>query len=618
MKKTALLFIVMATISYGTQAQHPEWTQPMGDALNKVQWMQQSDFGMVICGTKFGIYAIDNKTGKELWVNKDIPITANTSTQNFISGVPLMLIEYTTLLNKPRACIINILNGKLFYHSKDDGGKVAGSTVLNAADGILLEVIKDKEQILRFIDFGTAGEKWSISLGKEKGGIGLGAMVRKFGAVSFLLQEPQVMADGNILLARQNEMKSVNPQDGKVVWSFAMKKNIDNYCVSTDGKLIFTGSNDKFEVIDATKGTSFLNKTLKLKGNFNNIMPYETNYLVMHTGGFNIWDVSKMGFKWDKEKSIGNIQEITVCPNGFAGIEHGAKDSHIYFMDKEGKKLWDEKLDEDVLFTIPTKKGLWYITTNRSNVLSFEKGKDLWRRSVKLKGTPAMAFDKDAKKVIIYADRALYAFDVENVNMTVLNENIKFKDLGETDLVSLEVRTPGYLITTSQNNCLIDKTGKILVNDYYKEVGLSRGVKAGFGIVGLGTAFFGMASLGTDILGQNSLDPLTNLAESQNTSDVVKAYSNVSTTQVAFEASGAMLILANSRHQASLATRDNRYILTKFNDGTKGLLKLNKDTGKEEKRFLFKDNDPTYVVDEVDNKLYLVEKEKNILCFSTE
>lgn len=81
--------------------------------------------------------------------------------------------------------------------------------------------------------------------------------------------------------------------------------------------------------------------------------------------------------------------------------------------------------------------------------------------------------------------------------------------------------------------------------------------------------------------------------------------------------SAAIYDIASQRHYISKNTNNFVYILTKFDYGTKGLVKVGKDDGKEVKCFLFKDHEPEYVVDEVDGNIYLIESDKNVLCFDT-
>ena len=57
------------------------------------------------------------------------------------------------------------------------------------------------------------------------------------------------------------------------------------------------------------------------------------------------------------------------------------------------------------------------------------------------------------------------------------------------------------------------------------------------------------------------------------------------------------------RFKATSATENSRFVLTKLNDGV-GIIKLNKDTGANEKEIILKDKKPEYLVDEFGGLLY--------------
>lgn len=62
-----------------------------------------------------------------------------------------------------------------------------------------------------------------------------------------------------------------------------------------------------------------------------------------------------------------------------------------------------------------------------------------------------------------------------------------------------------------------------------------------------------------------------------------------------------------TRFYATSDTNDFLFVFTKEND-KKQLFKINKDSGETVKKFTFKEKDPTYLVDEFDQRLYYLEK----------
>lgn len=615
MRKTMLIAIALLWALLAT-AQRPDWSKQLGDFINKVDWMKQSDYGYLVCNSAGKIYSISNVTGDVIWTNKDIPTGANIESSEFIEATPYLLIEYKSLLGKGSAAIINVLDGKTLYHSKDEGVKVVAVHKLLKAGGLLLETSKSKEQILSLLDVNSGNIRWHASLGTEKGG-GLTGLIKQLSSASYLGGKPFVSTDGNIMIAYKKEVLSLHPQTGSFNWRTEMPKEISNYISSADGSLIFIGAEKRFDVLNAKDGKSYLAKPIKLEGEFNNIMQYQDDYIVMHTKGFNIWEVKKMGFRFEKEKELGNITQVAVCPNGFAALEAGKSESTISLIDFNGKRLWDEKLSDPILSMYATAKGVWYVTERRSNVLSFEKGKDFWKRDVKLKGIPSVAVDAENNHVLIYADKTLYRFDINEVNMTVLTEDATLKDFDEDKMMAqLEVRKEGYLISSPQNMCFVSRDGTIKYNTHFKEVGMSKLARMGLKTLSFGAGVYSAKNSVGDFLS----DP-GKLKATNGTVDLNDEYNQSQLSfksQASFSASEGLFDIASKRYAASKRTKDHMFILTKFEDGTKGLAMVKKDDGSTVQRFLFKDKEPEYVIDEVDKKIYLIENDKNILRFSFE
>ena len=69
------------------------------------------------------------------------------------------------------------------------------------------------------------------------------------------------------------------------------------------------------------------------------------------------------------------------------------------------------------------------------------------------------------------------------------------------------------------------------------------------------------------------------------------------------------------RFKATSATENSRFVLTKLNDGV-GIIKLNKDTGANEKEIILKDKKPEYLVDEFAGLLYYKADSNTIFVYN--
>jgi hypothetical protein len=212
------------------------------------------------------------------------------------------------------------------------------------------------------------------------------------------------------------------------------------------------------------------------------------------------------------------------------------------------------------------------------------------------------------------SDDKLNAFSLADGNMTVLTEALPLKDYDEDrELATIEVRKNGYFINSLQNTSLVDFDGKVIFNHNYKEAGLSKGVRALMkGAAVAATVYSGVKTV-QSVRFRNQVD-----ANGQPVANHIEGYvdENTSTAKSA-AASGAgadaMFAMARQRFNATKATKDAIFILTKFEEsGINGLVKVDKDSGKDLVKIPFGDKDPAYIVDEAENKLYVVIKDKFI------
>jgi hypothetical protein len=74
--------------------------------------------------------------------------------------------------------------------------------------------------------------------------------------------------------------------------------------------------------------------------------------------------------------------------------------------------------------------------------------------------------------------------------------------------------------------------------------------------------------------------------------------------------------VTKTRYFNSRESHDHLFIPTKDEESKRSILMINKDTGKTDKKISLTDTTPQYVVDEVDNRVFLCEKNKTISCYN--
>ena len=191
-------------------------------------------------------------------------------------------------------------------------------------------------------------------------------------------------------------------------------------------------------------------------------------------------------------------------------------------------------------------------------------------------------------------------------------EVLPLKDYDEDrELATIETRKNGYFISSLQNTAMVDFDGKVIFNRNFKEAGLSKGMRAlikGAGVIATGySAVAGLQSLRARNAVDASGKPVAN------TIDIYQDENSAAFKKSVASSAGAaaLFAMANQRFNATKSTKDAIFILTKFEDsGVNGLVKVDKDSGKDMVKIPFGDKDPAYIVDEAENKLYVVIKDK--------
>src|SRR5687768_9517502 len=105
----ALLLILTAPT---LTAQTTCWSEDMTSSLAEVGWIEQANDGLIIAAGAKGLMAIDNNTGKQVWMNPELKAVMHETYQN-IEGLPLFYAEYSPIVGKTRGIIIHSSTGNV-------------------------------------------------------------------------------------------------------------------------------------------------------------------------------------------------------------------------------------------------------------------------------------------------------------------------------------------------------------------------------------------------------------------------------------------------------------------------------------------------------------------------
>jgi hypothetical protein len=604
MKKTILLSLFMG-LAYFTNAQktEPIFVIAGGNLVNENKFLIQAATGELITGNELKLMGIDPETKSVIWENKDF-LALSEDDITVIEGTPFIKIERQKTLsigNNKNTYIIQAKDGKVVYDSKDEGIKVRNTMIIPELGGLLVESIKDGFLTVSLIDFAQAKEIWSVPLAKEKtGGIGIGALkraVKSFTNSAFLVA-PKVDAQGSLILAYKKEIFSI-AKDGKLAWKKEMEENVDDAYLSVDKNALFIGYTKYIDKLNTSTGASLLSEAIKMKDALNGIEPMGNDYIIFNEKGINIMDANG-NMKWKKDASVGNINQVKYTSNGILAIEGEEKDTKFIWVDMNGKDIWDEKIDGGLVFAQPTEKGVMYVTNERANILTYEKGKDVWNKDIKLKGVPFFGRDEANKTIYAYANETLHAFNFTDISYKLVAEDIKlkkFKEEEEMAFVEMANNNSQVIISSAQNVAAVNVAdGKLMYNNNFKEIGSSRKKMMKFAGAALSVAGAAMdvnqVAKGKFTFEQTAPNTLTVTPNSQ-------AGAAVGST------GGDLYAAARQRYLATQATKDNIYILSEMPEGN-GLLVWNKTSGSVSKKITFNDITPKYVVDEATDRLYVV------------
>ncbi|BDW93902.1 hypothetical protein MACH07_27340 [Flagellimonas marinaquae] len=611
MLRNNYLMLVLALCITTTYAQDKLWEVNLNEKLYKVGWIEQTNDGLILAAGDKGLMALDNNTGAEVWFNETLKSVDRNSFLS-IPGLPMFYAEYVPIIGKTRGVLINSSNGDILFDTKENGYKVKGFTVYPEQAMILFELVQDKMRYLMRFSLRTWTEEWMAPVGKNKENL----LQKAFGGVSFVDHEPQFDQNGNMIIGIDDEIYVINPESGGELWHFEANKKIKALVYSPISNSIYIGikKSNKLTILDPKTGEDITPGKLKLRGYMIDLVEDDDtdNLILVETEGFNILDPKTNNLLWKKSYKMDPLTEV--IPNGsdFIAIGKGEKVGQMARVDANGKKVWDTKISGYAYFNSLTKKGVMYISTARSNIIDYDTGKDVWKRNVKFRSIPAAAYDEKEDKVVIFENGNAYKFDLETGDIDLFAENVELEKVSrKTPLQAEYVMNKGYFLFTDQHVSMLSNQGELVYTDYYQPASSSNA------LIALGD-FAGSAVLGVDldIAGSiENINMLTDLSNGVYRSNLDQNGANQETSLVAGlyvdngYAMQPVLEVTKTRYFNSQQTLDHHFLVTKVKSDTAptkhSIYMVNKATGKIEKEIDLLDKTPNYLVDIVDNRVFV-------------
>lgn len=608
---TALILFSFLCSTPVATAQTEVWSEDMTSTLVEAGWIEQSNDGLLIVAGGKGLMALDNNTGKEVWFNTELKGVMKETYQN-IDGLPLFYAEYTPIMGKTRGIIIHSSTGDVLYDTKEDNYRIKTFHLFPQQEMILFEMTREDTRQLLSFSLRTMSAQWVVDLGEIKG------LMNKIGnsttRQSYIDHGPDFTKSGDLLVNIDKMAYCVDGKNGELKWLYEADKTLQAMVYSPRNNSIYLGvkKSNKLTVLDPANGEDITPGKLKLKGTLVDITSDKNgNIVLVETEGFNLIDPASNDFIWKKSYKIEYLDQVIPFEDGFIAVGKDEKDGSISYVDMEGDKIWDTKVKGYVYFASTTKRGVLYISTERSNIISYADGKDVWNKDVKFRSIPAVAFDEPEGKVIIFENKVAYKFDMATGSMDVFAEDVELMNVNKKTPLLAEARASGYLLYTDQHMSLLSKSGKLKYTKDFPQI--------------TSTNFASLASFGASMAGVpiDIEGAIENIRILERLSKGVYTESNAygdgsSNTRVltgVYLNDSPLFEVTKTRYTNSRNVRDHKFILTKDEASRQLILMVNKDTGEVDKRIELTDKTPQYVVDVIDTRVFLCEHNKKVTCY---
>lgn len=651
MKKLFTIASLLYSV-YSFAQQSTDWTK---NFPSKINWYRITDAGVLVVGTKDGLYGVNPSDGKEAWKVDQIE---NIQEENYdpIEGTPYIVMAKRGLM-KSSNNIVDVVTGKVTVNTSDLGlAAVTKRIHLMKSNAVLFYGTgKTGKPTLMMVDLATGSKVWEQAKLFEK-------------ASEQIVSEAGETSDGYFIATNKNIYK-LNKQSGEVMYSVDMKSDLPvaapkeqkkSFGIPKFGKMFDQGANEMavltsadFFQRDNPNVIHFWNQDIitafnvadgkevwtrvDLPSPVSNIL-FDSRGMIVSTAEKTQEDVAKansgggglMGKikkssagkknraslllldmntgaeKWNSDVDLqGDVMAYKL--NGNKLILATQRDQGTNFISivdlDQGKSITKKPLSikggiRD-LQIVP--QGLYYRTEDQINILDLESGDKTWKKGLAVKNN---AGDNQGLTTgYVYANDKIFKVDFAKGDMSEWVSGINFN--GKEEPSSLQVRENGILITSDQNARLYDFDGKQVWHSYQPAPGRTMAGKLLSGVGGLASAMIAAqqaaqsAQLSYAKGYYGSTDP-----------GLDQSIKNANANASNFAGAAASSFASISRRFKSTKEANNFIsVLTNFGESNMakdaGVMIIDKNSGKEIKKMVFGDKkDPDYKLDELGKVVY--------------
>ncbi|MCT4615785.1 MAG: hypothetical protein N4A49_13045 [Marinifilaceae bacterium] len=611
-----LLILFIGGISF---AQKQAWKRNFTKEVGHINWIDQTSEGHVLVSGDRALLCANAKTGATIWKNKKF-INIDKNKFRTIDGYPLMIFDASNIIGKKNNFLLNSSDGSILYSSEKSKYLINGNIFLHEHNSIIFGLRKLKERRIMCYNYVENKIKWDIDLGPEKSKFK--SYVNILNEVDFINCDPIKVDKDNLVFASDVKVYSINVLSGKVNWEHAVKRKIVNLAYVPENKKLYLAENlsAKLTILDVNNGQNLTPKKMRSRALLKKIFMNDMgDLIVIYDHGFNMLDPKTGKYVWKKPFIVDNMKEVISYKDKFIAIGKNKDKSSVYLVDRNRKKQWSNHFKGFAYFVTKTSKGLLYISTERSNIIDLKTGKDIWKKDVKFRAIPAVAKNTDKNKIFLFSSGTAYTFSLDDANLEILGEKIKLDKVKKSTPIEAEyIQGKGYFVYSNQNTALIDVNGKLIYSDYYPApnsiAGLARVGQIGLFIAGVDFDLEGSVA---------NIKKLTTVTSTTNEQNETASHTESIAAMYVKNAEGGYSEVFNvtqTRYHNSKQTKDFRYVLGKSKEeGDTArfyIYKIVKLTGKVVHKIPLIDKTPSYVIDEVEDAVFVAEHQKTVAAYS--
>lgn len=602
--KQIILTLVTAFFALGAFAQNPDFTYKLG---GKISYTKLTDAGVLIVANGDGLAGIKPGASQPHFNFKDYG-SVKSEDLDFIPMSPYLIVSQDGIITGKKA-VVDFVAGKKLFATEDNGWKmVSGFNLMLPQNKLVVAGQRNaKEKFVQAVGIYdlTTGDEGKIFPLQDAGKVTMG--------VTTVTGKP-LLTGSKVLIPTSKATLALDVNSGKQLWE-AKVDDISRFVADQEGKEIYAveetpGGDSKIYKI-GHDGAVLWEKGVTVKGKI-------SRFEILPQGLAIVSDVdnsaksglaklaaaaseSKIGFLnakdgsdlWEKApKTKGYVQHFYVMSDG---ILFGMQEGGINKISFDGTTLFKTplKTGENIHTMALTPQGLIYITDTDADIINLSAGESIWKKPIKYKKAVAVAsaYDSGNKRYLISTGEELLAINEGTGDISTL-ATYQFEEKEAPS--ALSVRDGGILLSSDQNMMMLGFDGSKKFHEYYKSPGksIAGGILAGV----MGAASMAISTAAAYQGGRYGTYTYSNQLNSYG------EYMENTRKNFAVAASASFTEM-NKRFNATSATQNHQFILTRLDDGI-GLVRVNKDTGKKDKEIILKDKKPEYEVDEYGGFLY--------------